>query len=112
MEPIEKNSDGEQAAMIAAKHFRGPSGKSKRAVDPNRFGRFVARISSFVTSAIVSLKEQATIFLSGDGPYRFEIKITTVNFLVLCSFIVAFLDQAKLAFFKETWDFILRWVIL
>ena len=112
MEPIAKNSDGEQAAMIAAKHFREPSGKSKRSIGPNLCGRCLGRISSFVESAIVSLKGQAATFLYGDSPYRCEIKITTVNFLVLCSTIVAFMDQVKLAFLKESWDSILRWMIL
>ena len=112
MEPIEKNSDGEQAALIAAKHFRGLSDRTRLPQDQNKFGKFVVTISSFLTRVISFLKSQATKFLSGNGPYRCEIKITTVNFLVLCSCVVAFMDQAKLAFFKESWDSILRWTIL
>ena len=112
MEPIQKNSDGEQAAMIAAKHFRGPSDRSKIPLDQNKFVKFVGTVSSLLRRAIALLKSHGTKFLSGSGPYRCEIKITTVNFLVLCSCVVAFMDQAKLAFFKASWDSILRWTIL
>ncbi len=67
--------------------------------------------SAFIAAASFGV-DQATKCLSGGAPYRFEFNLTTVNVLVLCSTIVAFLNQMRYAFFPERADACVMTMIL
>ena len=109
MEPIEAGSEAEKTAFEAAQI---------KEEDPeiSRNGNTVLLGHTLVKSCYSSVrksffwfkngvKKQASNFISGSNPYRCEISITTVNLTVLCSLIVAFLDQMKYAFFVKEADF-------
>lgn len=109
MEPIEAGSEAEKAALEAAE-IKGDEPES------NRVNNVVLLESTWLRSCFScmresfdwvknSLKGQATKFLSGSDPYRCEVIVTTVNLTVICSLIVAFLDQIKFAFFVKEADF-------
>jgi len=123
METIRKEDIGFNAALDAAKCTT-----SQAEVTASTSAKFCIQcicLSSCFSScrkaykAIeIIYKDQATKITSGDAPYRIRITFTTVNFLVLCGLIVAFLDQLKYAFFPKSADFALgivffaAWVVL
>jgi len=100
LEWIEKGTEGQKAAMDAAK--QKPDTKSG-AVDPlstnclnNKCFHVVGRYCWKGLLAVTGcFKDQASKCLSGKAPYTIELKFTTVNFLVLCAVIVAFLEHFK-----------------
>jgi len=119
MEPIQQGSDAEIAAWKAS--------QIKEVEKTPRRGSVISNVSIkplFVSCAKTfswmggAFKKQAAKIVSGSDPYRCEFSITTVNFLVMCSLIVAFLDQTKHAFFCKDADFtfaivmFVAWIIL
>ncbi len=120
MESIEKDSDAERAALKASQTTELHNTSSKGGTAIKNVSTFVknngkallgscAKAFSWIGSAF---KSQASKIVSGSNPYRCEISITTVNFLVACSIIVAFLDQVKHAFFTKDADFALGVLLL
>ncbi len=99
MEWIEKGCPGHEAAMAAAKHTPSPPGESGHGSAGFCDNKCFHAISKFCKTGLSAtkgfLKDHATRCLSGQAPYRIEIKITTVNLLVICAIIVAFLEQIK-----------------
>ena len=115
MEPIKAGCDAEKAAMEAAQQ------KENNSDNKNNGTIFIH--NTWVKSCCSScgkifkwmkdaFNDQAAKILRGSSPYRCEISITTVNILVLCSLIVAFLDQAKYAFLTKDTDYALGVVLL
>jgi hypothetical protein len=116
MEPIEAGSDAERAAIDAAnRKYKTVKIRSVRSVIFNR--------NTWMKSCCISCKEtfQSQVqrfkhhskqLITGSNPYRCEISITSVNVLVLCSLIVAFLDLMKHAFFAKGADHHLGIVLL
>ena len=51
-----------------------------------------------------TLKYHVSNLLYGDAPYACELRMTGINFLVVCSFIYMFLEVAALAFFPAHAD--------
>jgi len=49
-------------------------------------------------------KQQAKLILYGNQPYRCRLRLTCVNFVVVCSTWYMFIDQARLAFFPPSAD--------
>jgi hypothetical protein len=117
MEWIEPGSEGECAAIAAAKRtlesndlgeFRG-----KRSFLENSCFSRTARIIESATNATKEfLIRQAELITRGGPPYRIEIRFTTVNFLVICSVVVAFLDQFRYAFLPSKTDNAIMFIIL
>ncbi len=109
MEPIEAGSKAEKAALEAAQI-------KEDVQEPSSFSNAVLHDITWVKSCFSSMAEssiwvkngvkgQASRFVSGTDPYRCEVSLTTVNLTVICSLIVAFLDQIKYAFFVKGADF-------
>lgn len=118
MEWIEPGSEGELAALAAAK--RTPETHD---IDEARRGKLdflknscFSRTARIFGRAACATKEfltrQAELFTHGGPPYRIEIRFTTVNFLVICSIVVAFLDQFKFAFLTTKTDQAVMLIIL
>lgn len=63
-------------------------------------------------------RKQSRLLLNGAGPYACRVRITLVNFVVLCSTWIMFIDQARLVMFPPSSDFVLAhvnfavWVVL
>lgn len=55
-------------------------------------------------SVVQCVRRQATLMLNGLAPYRCRVRLTCVNFVVLCSVWYMFVDQARLAFFPPSSD--------
>ena len=118
MQQIASGSEGEKAAQNAAQRRRDNQFSGKD-TEPSSFLclsaliRFATGCYNHIGRHCVSchhaslriMKEQATLFLNGDPPYACKIKVTTINVLVLCSFIFMFIDQVRLAFFPYCYDF-------
>lgn len=64
------------------------------------------------------VRRQANLMLNGLEPYQCGIRLTCVNFVVVCSTWYMFIDQARLAFFPPSSDFAVAiinfviWVVL
>jgi len=117
MEFIEPGSAGERAAMAAAKQTRDtpggkPAQRSRHCFHNTCFRAIREHCSKATRATIEFFKDQSAKFISGGAPYRIEIHFTTVNFLVLCSIIVAFLDQFMYAFLPTSADKGVRITIL
>jgi len=114
MEWIEPGSEGEQAAMAAAKRTpdMNPFGEVKRTKRIFSENSCFSKTERIVGIAKEFLTRQAELITKGGPPYRIEMRFTTVNFLVICSFVVAFLDQIKYAFLTSKSDKAIRFIIL
>jgi hypothetical protein len=53
---------------------------------------------------LAATRKQASLVLNGVDPYRCRIRVTSVNFVVLCSVWYMFVDPARLAFFPPSTD--------
>jgi hypothetical protein len=107
MEPIKAGSDGEKAAIEAAKRKTGSAKEGHQgAMYKEKIWMKSCCISckEILQSKVEALRYHVKEFITGSSPYRCEISITIVNVLVLCSLIVAFLDLMKHAFFVESTD--------
>lgn len=62
-------------------------------------------LQSVVRSSLLCFRKQARQFLYGDSPYVCQVRLTMVNFVVLCSTWFLFSDQIRLAFFSESADY-------
>lgn len=114
---IEPNSDGEKAAMDAAKRNTVELIPEEQDRRPNWFKNSCAsftakRLVDCVHSIGRFLKKQASMITSGKPPYSIQINFTTVNFLVLCSILLAFLEPIKLSFIPFKADRSIRVIIL
>lgn len=49
-------------------------------------------------------KQQATQLLYGDAPFSCKVRVTGINFLVICNFIFLFLEVINLAFLPARYD--------
>ena len=70
------------------------------------------RISRHANLALLATKRQGQLFLNGMKPYSCSMRLTIVNFLVICSVWYMFIDQARLAFIPRSADFALAIVSL
>lgn len=67
---------------------------------------------------MVFVKHHCRLMLNGISPYACRIRLTCVNFIVVCSTWYMFIDQARLAFFPPAADFgvavanLVVWIIL
>jgi hypothetical protein len=117
MEPLTA-LDGIEAATRAAHQ----TGRSDETHEPymREAGGFAARLLDFlgwpvkfVQSTIVPMyhtaravaKEQVKLVLFGDAPFYCRLRVTGINFLVLCSFIYMFIQVIALAFLPASWDY-------
>jgi hypothetical protein len=57
-----------------------------------------------VSRLLAATRKQAGLVLNGVDPYRCRIRVTAVNFVVLCSIWYMFVDMARLAFFPPSTD--------
>eukprot|EP00523_Entomoneis_sp_CCMP467_P008375 CAMPEP_0168730186 /NCGR_PEP_ID=MMETSP0724-20121128/6603_1 /TAXON_ID=265536 /ORGANISM="Amphiprora sp., Strain CCMP467" /LENGTH=1375 /DNA_ID=CAMNT_0008777121 /DNA_START=24 /DNA_END=4148 /DNA_ORIENTATION=- len=62
-------------------------------------------VSTFLAPVGRFLKNQARLILTGQSPYACQLRMTVVNFVVLCSIWYMFVDQARLAFFPPESDY-------
>ncbi|KAL7581050.1 hypothetical protein ACA910_005853 [Epithemia clementina (nom. ined.)] len=64
------------------------------------------------------VKVVSTHLLHGDTGYAFKVRLTGINFLVLCSFIYLFNEVFTLAFLPSSWDYksavigLIVWIVL
>ena len=99
MEPIKAGSEAEKAALDAAR-IKEDSPETNRSnnvvlLKHTWLKSCCSSIRDFFIEVKNAVKRQADKFVSGSNPYRCEISITTVNLTVICSLIVAFMDQIK-----------------
>ncbi len=109
MEPIGAGSEAEAIALEAAQ-IKEDDPESRRVSDVALLQTtWLKTCCSSIKDSFLwvknAMKQQATKFISGSDPYRCEISLTTVNFTVICSLVVAFMDQMKYAFFSKEADF-------
>jgi hypothetical protein len=102
IEPIRSASEGEKAAMAAAKqtvdtHGSNPTGQNNF-FDSSCVYATRRNVSMALRASQSLCLDQAMRCLSGGSPYRLKFKVTTVNMLVVCSSIVAFFNQVRYAF--------------
>lgn len=70
---------------------------------PFKFAR--SSVATWYRLARAAAKEQVSHVLYGDAPFYCYIRMTGINFLVICSIIYLFLEEVTLAFFPAKWDF-------
>jgi hypothetical protein len=63
-----------------------------------------ARLYKCFSEIIFQIQKHSYWFLNGMAPYQFNTRITTVNFVVLCSLWYLFMDQIRLAFIPTQYD--------
>lgn len=63
------------------------------------------RIYLCLKTGVRFVRRTARLVLDGKRPFSFSAQFTMVNFLVLCSTWIVFMDQARLAFFGPSADF-------
>lgn len=102
MEPIPTEA-GVVAAMAAARQ-KEETGDHDHGHNNSCIAAFRRKLCRFFLSITRFVHSQASKCLSGQAPYRFEMKVTTVNILVLCSIIVAFGDQMRYAWLSPACD--------
>ena len=112
MEPILEEA-GMQAAMRASKvtaasladHVQGTDGNRRE----NAFQAWTGTFAEWLQGVYQKNRLRAKILirkiLQGDSGYGFKIRLTWINFLVLCSFIFFFLDVIALAFLSHESDY-------
>ena len=118
MEPI-KSTEGLEAALDAAKRTgRSPSVIEEPKDDGwdqllQRCRRVTLWPCRFTTATIIPFyimlrklaKEKMRHVIFGDDPYSVPVRLTGVNFLVLCSFTYLLFESVKYAFFPASWDY-------
>ena len=111
MEPIEAGSDAEKKALEAAQRKEYTlMGKYNTPVLSNRL-KVLGSSSAKITRKVVDIfKSQASNIVSGS--YEFQLNISSINFIVLCSLIVAFLDLISHAFLKRRDDYRMDIILL
>ena len=62
------------------------------------------------TDTYFAILHHGKLFLNGIEPYKISFRITSVNYIVLCSIWYLFIDQIRLAFIPYTADTGLAWV--
>jgi hypothetical protein len=89
-------SPGESAAMIAASQKPSITNdqKVKRKWFDHEYMMTLYQFwQNFCNTFTGFCKDQANRFVTGKSPYRIQFHFTTVNFLVVCSLVVAFLEK-------------------
>lgn len=95
------DSTGESAAMIAASQkpaITDAQTMKRRWFDTACVITFCQFWRNFCNTFVGFCKDQANRFVTGKSPYRIEFHFTTVNFLVICSLVVAFLEKINHSF--------------
>jgi hypothetical protein len=114
MEPIKAGSDGEKAALAAAQRKENKTDKNGDATRLNN--TYVKSIYTSAMERIEKIKDtfqdEAEKIVTGSNQYNCEIRLSTVNFVVVCSLIVSLFEQLKLAFFSRESDFAIDVIFL
>lgn len=102
MQPLESiitiaaGSSGESAALVAANQkpaIMDEQNLKRKWFDNVYFIKFHESWRNVCDTYTTFCKDHAHRFVTGKPPYRVEFHFTTVNFLVVCSLIVAFLEK-------------------
>lgn len=63
------------------------------------------KIIPWCQTAREATKERVRHIIWGDAPFYCTLRLTTVNILVMCSFVYMFIEVTALAFFPASWDY-------
>jgi class 3 adenylate cyclase len=128
MEPI-LDEDAMQAALMAARRTKSSLEGNVRGHEGGFGGKVFQTLANswdiatqwmrswYITNRLRA-KVLVTKILQGDSGFAFKIRLTGINFFVLCSFIFLFLDVVALAFLSAETDYAVAvielavWIIL
>ena len=115
MHPLPDSQEAYEAALKAARTTKKTLEDEQKRLEPAGVRavewcrvRVWNRCVGAYRSVRVRTKVQTAKFLYGNLPYGFDVQFSGVNFLVLCSAIYMFIDNARLAFFSHSSD----WTIM
>jgi len=115
MYPLPDSQEAYEAALKAARTTKKTLEDEQKRLEPAGVRavewcrvRVWNRCLGAYRSVRVRTKVQTAKFLYGNSPYGFAMQFSGVNFLVLCSAIYMFIDNARLAFFSYSSD----WAIM
>lgn len=119
MEPLRNPAGVDAARRAAEKTGRAMKDQDAEAKDSDGFGQVALNVALVIFAlplrcamklipwyrrSRAHAKIQITHLLYGDSSYACRFRLTGINILVVCSFILLFFENVKLAFFPADWD--------